>query len=67
MAEGLLTGKQQFRISRRIEDAQGRFAGVVFIPMKPMDFTAPIPKDFTVLEKWLAKAYGERRFTEDAR
>ena len=40
VAEGLLTGKQQFRISRRIEDAQGRFAGVVFIPMKPMDFTA---------------------------
>lgn len=39
VAEGMLTGKRQFRISRRIQDAQGRFAGVVFIPMEPMDFT----------------------------
>lgn len=39
VAQGLVTGKQQFRISRRIQDAQGRFAGVVFIPMEPMDFT----------------------------
>lgn len=39
VAEGLVTGKRQFRISRRIQDAQGRFAGVVFIPMEPTDFT----------------------------
>lgn len=39
VVQGLITGKQQFRISRRIEDAQGRFAGVVFIPLEPMDFT----------------------------
>ena len=40
VAEGQITGKRQFRISRRIEDAQGRFAGVVFMPMEPMDFIA---------------------------
>ena len=39
VAQGLVTDKRQFRLSRRIEDAQGRFAGVVFIPMEPMDFT----------------------------
>jgi 23S rRNA pseudouridine1911/1915/1917 synthase len=33
---------------------------------KAMVFTAPIPKDFIVLEKWLAKTYGERRFVEEA-
>lgn len=32
---------------------------------KPMVFTAPIPRDFAALEKWLAKTYGERRFTEE--
>lgn len=32
---------------------------------KAMVFTAPIPKDFIVLEKWLAKTYGERRFVEE--
>lgn len=36
---GQVTGKKQFRISRRIQDAQGRFAGVVFLPLEPMDFT----------------------------
>ena len=39
VAQGLVTGKRQFRISRRIQDAQGRFAGVVFIPMESTDFT----------------------------
>lgn len=32
---------------------------------KPMIFTAKIPKDFTSLEKWLGKTYGERRFVEE--
>lgn len=39
VVQGMITGKRQFRISRRIQDAQGHFAGVVFIPMEPMDFT----------------------------
>jgi hypothetical protein len=30
-----------------------------------MVFTAPIPKDFIALEKWLVKTYGERRFVEE--
>jgi len=32
---------------------------------KALVFTAEIPKDFLALEKWLAKAYGERRYVEE--
>ena len=54
VAEGWLTGKRQFRISRRIQDAQGRFAGVVFIPMEPMDFTAHYSRIVRSSEKVVA-------------
>lgn len=39
VTQGLVTGKLQFRMTRRISDAQGLFAGVVLIPLKPEAFT----------------------------
>jgi signal transduction histidine kinase len=36
---GLVTGKQQFRITRRFNDPAGRFAGVILIPLEPKAFT----------------------------
>lgn len=39
ISTGLVSGKQQFRVTRRLADVDGRFAGVVLIPLEPMAFT----------------------------
>lgn len=39
VAVGQLTGKLQFRLSRRVNDARGQFAGVVLIALEPQAFT----------------------------
>ena len=39
VSAGLVTGKQQFRITRRFNDTEGRFAGVILIPLEPKAFT----------------------------
>ena len=39
MAVGQLTGKLQFRLSRRVNDAHGQFAGAVLIALEPQAFT----------------------------
>lgn len=36
---GRVTGKRQFRLSRRIDGAAGRFAGVVLAPLEPQAFS----------------------------
>jgi signal transduction histidine kinase len=36
---GQITGKHQFRLSRRLVDDQGQFAGVVLVPLEPKAFT----------------------------
>ena len=54
VVEGRVTGKRQFRISRRIQNAQGGFAGVVFIPMEPTDFTEHYARIVSGSEKVVA-------------
>lgn len=39
VAIGQVTSKYQFRLTRRLSDAQGRFAGVVLVPLEPVAFT----------------------------
>lgn len=39
VSTGQVTGKQQFRLTRRLADAEGRFAGVVLVPLEPKAFT----------------------------
>lgn len=39
ISTGLVSGKQQFRVTRRLTDVDGHFAGVVLIPLEPMAFT----------------------------
>jgi signal transduction histidine kinase len=36
---GLISGKHLFRVSRKLADREGRFAGIVGIPLKPQAFT----------------------------
>lgn len=37
--KGLMTGRQQFRLTRRLSQADGSFAGVILIPVEPTAFT----------------------------
>ncbi len=37
---GKVTGKQQFRLSRRISHPDGRFAGVILVPLEPKAFSS---------------------------
>ena len=39
VSRGQATGKEQFRASRRISSADGRFLGEVLIPLEPKDFS----------------------------
>jgi diguanylate cyclase (GGDEF)-like protein len=39
VTQGLVTGKQQFRLTRRVNDEHGLFAGVILIPLEPKAFT----------------------------
>ena len=39
VTHGLITGKYLFRVSRKLVDREGRFAGIVGIPLKPQAFT----------------------------
>ena len=39
VSKGLVTGKQQFRLSRRLSHPDGAFAGVIVIPVEPTAFT----------------------------
>lgn len=39
VTRGLITGKYLFRVSRKLVDREGRFAGIVGIPLKPQAFT----------------------------
>lgn len=39
VSRGLVTGKNQFRVSRRIVTADGRFLGAVMIPLEPAAFS----------------------------
>ena len=39
VSRGQATGKEQFRVSRRLSAADGRFLGEVLIPLEPTDFS----------------------------
>lgn len=41
---GKITGKKQFRITRRLKDEQGKFAGVIVIPVEPLSLSAEFHK-----------------------
>ena len=39
VSRGQATGKEQFRVSRRLSAADGRFLGEILIPLEPTDFS----------------------------